>query len=121
MLKIGKGGVIDSLQMQKTVKPLLILRGILPQKQPLKSQQGLDTVHYTTVTCYSPPGRSISGNYTFLKQLFKSADHLLNKSGCGYVLGGVFSNFIHPRILQVLPSFREIQNGHYFISHFINL
>lgn len=47
MLKIEKGGVIDSLQMQKTVKPLLILRGILPQKKPLKSQQALGTV-YTT-------------------------------------------------------------------------
>lgn len=43
-------------------------------------------------------------NYEFLKQLFKNCDHLLNKSsksGCGYVLAGVFSNSINPRILEI--------------------
>lgn len=102
MLKIGKGGVTDSLQTQKIVKPLLLLRGILPQNQALKSEY--TTTQNNRVTCYSPAGCSISVNYMFLKQLFKSADHLVNnsnKSGCGYVLGGVFSNSINPKILQV--------------------
>lgn len=92
--------------MQKIVKPLVILRGILPQKTASEesADPGYSALLHNRVTCYSPAGCSISVNYMFLKQLFKSADHLLNdsnKSGCGYILGGVFSNSINPRILQV--------------------
>lgn len=100
MLKIGKGGVIDSLQMQKIVKLLLISGASYPKA----SLWRVSILLHNRVTCYSPAGRSISVNCMFLKQFFKSADHLLNnsnKSGCGYVLGGVFSNSINPRILQV--------------------
>lgn len=52
MLKIGKGGVIDSLQMQKIFKLLLILRGILPQKQPLKSEYTTTPQSALLLTCW---------------------------------------------------------------------
>lgn len=90
--------------IKKTLKPLLIFRSILPHEQPERSQQAPVSLQRDGVTCYSTAGCSISVNYMFSKQLCESSDHLLNKSsrsGCGYVLSGVFNNSINPRILGV--------------------
>lgn len=52
MLKIGKGGVIDSLQTQKIVKLLLIFRGIWPQNQNLKSEYTTTQQSDLLLTCW---------------------------------------------------------------------